>query len=256
MARCLDQTGNVLSRENFYYDGNGELEWYDGPRSNPDDYVYFSYDGAGRKVQEIRWRTQAKADGTGIQAIPGDNLYATTFNTFDYFGNLTSVADSRGAYTTNTWDALGRLVQRRAFDVGGATQLSSDGFAYEVGGLVQNYTNALGGVTTTLYTSTGQPRFRQNADGSTNGWTYYLDGRIKQEIQGNGAYWLTTYNDPTLTVTRTFYSAAGQPLATNIFVFDRRGNAMQCMDAANNVFTTAFDGLTASKPPLVRPLLP
>ena len=242
-----DLNGNVLSRENFYYDGNGELQWYDGPRSNPDDYVYFSYDGAGRMVQQTRWRTQAKADGTGIQAIPGDSLYATTFNTFDYFGNLTSAGDSRGAYTTNTWDALGRLAQRRVFDVGGATQLSSDGFAYEVGGLIQSYTNALGGFTTTLYTSTGQPRFQQNADGSTNGWTYYLDGRIKQAIQVNGAYWLTTYNDPALTVTRTFYSAAGQPLATNVFVFDARGNSIQGVDAANNVFTTAFDGLNRIK---------
>ena len=66
-----DQNGNTLSHETFYYDGNGELQWYDGPRSNPDDYIYFSYDGAGRTLQKIHWRTQAKPDGTGIQAIPG-----------------------------------------------------------------------------------------------------------------------------------------------------------------------------------------
>jgi len=238
-----DQNSNTLSHETFYYDSNGELQWYDGPRSNPDDYIYFSYDGAGRTLQKIHWRTQAKPDGTGIQAIPGDSLYAVTFNSYDYFGNLTSVADSRGAYTTNSWDALGRLVQHRAFDVGGSTQLSSDGFAYEVGGLVQYYTNALGGVTTTLYTSTGQPRFRQNADGSTNGWTYYLDGRINLEIQGNGAYWQTTYNDASLTVTRIFYSAVGSPLATNTIVFDRRGNETQFTDAGGNTFANSFDGL-------------
>lgn len=242
-----DQTGNILSQENFYYDGNGALQWYDGPRANPDDTVYFDYDGAGRMVQQIRWRTQAKADGSGVQAIPGDDLYAPTFNTFDYFGNLTSTADARGALTTNRWDALGRLVQRRAFDVGGGAQLSADGFAYEVGGLVQNYTNALGGVTTTLYTSTGQPRFRQNADGSTNGWKYYLDGRIKQEFQGNGAYWLTAYNDSLRKTTKVFYSAAGQPLATNIYVFDPRGNQSQFTDAGNSTFSYVFDGLNRLK---------
>jgi RHS repeat-associated protein len=243
----LDQFSNPISRENFYYNPNGELEWFDGPRSNPSDYIWFSYDGAGRKVQEIHWRSRAKADGSGVEAMPGNNLYATTFYTYDYFGNLMSATDQRGAYTTNSWDALGRLVQRRAFDVGGAAQLSSDGFAYEVGGLMQSYTNALGGVTTTLYTSTGQPRSRQNADGSTNGWTYYLDGRIKQEIQGNGAYWITTYNDASLTVTHTYCSPANQPLATNVYVFDRRGNQTQFTDAGNNTFVYTFDGLNRLK---------
>lgn len=243
----FDQFSNLVSRENFYYNQNGDLEWYDGPHSNPDDYIYFSYDGAGRKVQEIHWRTQAKPDGTGIQAVPGDNLYATTFYTFDYFGNLTSVTDQRGAFTTNSWDALGRLVQRRSFDVGGSTQLAAQGFSYEAGGLVQSSTNALGGVTTIRYTSTGQPEFRQNADRSTNGWTYYLDGRIQNEIQGNGAYWQTTYNDANRTVTRIFYSAAGLPLATNATAFDRRGNALQWTDAAGNIFTNSFDGLNRLK---------
>ena len=38
-----------------------------------------------------------------------------------YFGNLTSATDQRGALTTNSWDALGRLTQRQSFDVGGST---------------------------------------------------------------------------------------------------------------------------------------
>jgi hypothetical protein len=65
--------------------------------------------------------------------------------------------------------------------------LSTEGFSYEPGGQVQSYTNAMGGVTTTLYTITGKPEFRSNPDGSTNGWRYYLDGRIKREVQRNGA---------------------------------------------------------------------
>ena len=243
----FDQFSNVVSRENFYYNQNGDLEWYDGPRSNPDDYIWFSYDGAGRKVQEIHWRTQANPNGTGIEAVPGNNLYATTFYAYDFFGNLTSVTDQRGAFTTNKWDALGRLMQRSSFDVGGSTLLAAEGFSYEAGSLIQSYTNALGGVTTTRYTSTGQPEFRQNADGSTNGWTYYLDGRIQNEFQGNGAYWQTTYNDANLTVTRIFYSATALPLATNSIMFDRRGNAAQWTDAGGNTFANSFDGLNRVK---------
>jgi RHS repeat-associated protein len=243
----FDQFSNVVSHETFYYSQNGELEWYDGPRSNPDDYIWFSYDGAGRKVQEIHWRTQANPNGTGIEAVPGNNLYATTFYAYDFFGNLTSVTDQRGACTTNSWDALGRLVKRQSFDVGGSTLLATEGFSYETGGLVQAYTNALGGMTAIQYTSTGQPESRQNADGSTNGWTYYLDGRINCEIQGNGTYWQTTYNDASLTVTRIFNSAASLPLATNAITFDRRGNVAQWTDAGGNTFVNSSDGLGRAK---------
>ncbi len=243
----FDENTNALSHEAFYYNRNGELEWYDGPRSNPDDYTYFDYDGAGRKVQEIRWRSRAKTDGTGVEAETGDNLYATTFYSYDPFGNLTKLIDPRGAVTTNTWDALGRLVQRKSLDTNGSTVLATEGFSYESGGLVRFYTNALGGVTETRYTSAGQPGFRQNADGSTNGWIYYLDGRIRREIQGNGSYLETTYSDVSRTISRIFYSVAGSPLATNVSVFDQRGNLIQRTDAANNVFVSTYDGLDRLK---------
>jgi len=243
----FDRSGNNVSRETYYYDSNGELQWYDGPRSNPDDYVWFSYDGAGRKVQEIHYRTQANPNGTGIQAVPGSGLFDTTFSAFDYFGNLTSVTDQRGASTTNSWDALGRLIQRQSFDVGGGVLLATEGFSYEPGGLVQSYTNALGGITTIQYNSTGQPQSRQNADGSTNGWTYYVDGRINREIQGNGAYWQSAYDDVDRIITRVFCSPSGVSEATNSLQFDRRGNAVQFIDAGGNAFSAAYDGFDRVK---------
>ena len=58
--------------------------------------------------------------------------------------------------------------RRKHLDTNGVTVLSTEGFGYEPGGQVQFYTNALGGVTTTLYTITGKPEFRGNPDGSTN----------------------------------------------------------------------------------------
>ena len=162
-------------------------------------------------------------------------------------GNLTLAVDPRGAMTTNTWDALSRLVQRQHLDTNGVTVLSAEGFGYEPGGQVKYYTNALGGLTTNLYTITGKPEYRGNPDGSTNGWRYYLDGRVKREIQSNGAYWQMTYDDVNRITTRIFYSAAGVPEATNSVQLDRRGNVIQKVDAGGNVFTTAFDGLDRAK---------
>jgi RHS repeat-associated protein len=233
--------------EYAYYNDNGELTWQDGSRYNPEDYQWFDRDGAGRLTTQIRWRSEAKADGSGLAAPAGYNLYAQSFYQYDKFGNLTLAVDPRGAMTTNKWDALGRLAQQQHLDTNGVTLLSSEGFAYEPGGQVQYYTNGLGGVTTTLYTTNGLPKYRSYPDGSTNAWRYYLDGRIKREIQGNGAYWQTTYDDSLRRATRIFYSAAGVPLATNSLQFDRRGNVVQSVDEAGNAFTTTFDGLDRVK---------
>ena len=230
-----------------YYNANGELTWNDGPRYNPEDYIWRDYDGAGRLTTEIHWRSEAKLDGTGVESPAGYNLYAQSINQYDRLGNLTLAVDPRQAMTTNTWDVLSRLVQRKHLDTDGVTVLSTEGFGYEPGGQVKYYTNALGGVTTTLYTITGQPEYRGNPDGSTNGWRYYLDGRIKREIQSNGAYWQTTFDDVNLITTRIFYSATGTSLATNSTQLDRRGNVIQRVDAGGNVFTTTFDDLDRAK---------
>ncbi|MEK7782024.1 MAG: SBBP repeat-containing protein [Verrucomicrobiota bacterium] len=253
--RDVWDNGALLARESFYYNSNGELEWRDGPRSGPEDFTRFDYDGAGRLTSELRWRSQAKTDGTGVEAPSGYDLYAQTFHEYDKFGNLTRSIDPRGAITTNLWDALGRLTQRKFYDLNGTTILSADGFAYEAGGSVTRYTNALGGVAETLYLSSGQPYFSRSADTSTNAWRYYLDGRVRREIQHNGAYWETTYDDALRRVTKIFYSASGTPLATTAIEFDRRGNLIKSTDAAGNTTTNLFDGLDRLKisagPPIV-----
>jgi RHS repeat-associated protein len=231
----------------WYYDDNGELDWIDGPRYNPEDYIFYDYDGAGRVTTEIHWQSEANSSGTGVEAPAGYNQYAQAFNQYDPLGNLLIKTDPRGAVTTNAYDAICRLVQTSHVDVNGTTMLSTEGFSYEPGGQVQSHTNALGGVTTTYYTTTGKPEYQINADGSTNGWRYYLDGRIYQKIQSNGAYWQTTYDDVNRITTQVFYSAAGVPETTNSTQLDRRGNLVQKVDAEGNVFTTAFDGLDRPK---------
>src|SRR5206468_2226134 len=107
--------------------------------------------------------------------------------------------------------------------------------------------NALGGVMQQRFTSRGQPEFQRSYDGSTNGWLYYPDGRLRRGIQRNGAYWETTHDDANRRTTRIFYSAAGSPQATNVSVLDRRGNVIQRVDAGFNVFTNLFDGLDRLK---------
>jgi len=247
MQERFDEFGNALAWNFTYYTDNGEVSWVDGPRYNPEDYVFYDYDGAGRRSTEIHWRSEANSAGTGVEAPSGYNLYAQSFYQYDVLGNLTLAVDPRGAMTANKWDAICQLVQRQTIDTDGATVLSTETFGYEPGGQVQFYTNALGGVTTTLYTDTGKPEFRSNADGSTNAWRYYLDGRVYREIQGNGAYWQTTYDDVNRITIRTNFSATGAALASNSTQVDRRGNVVRKVDAGGNIFTSQFDGLDRQK---------
>lgn len=243
----FDEFGNPLSWNFIYYTDNGEVSWAEGPRYNPEDYVFYDYDGEGRRTTEIHWRSQANGTGTGVTMPSGYSLYSQTFYQYDPVGNLLLKVDPRGAMTTNTFDALNRVVQTESLDTNEVTVLSTDGYSYEPGGLVQSHTNALGGVTTALYNINGKPECRVNADGSTNAWRYYLDGRIKREIQSNGAYWQTTYDDVNRITTRTFYSASGVAEISNSVQLDRRGNIIQRVDEGGNVFNTAFDGLDRVK---------
>jgi RHS repeat-associated protein len=244
--RVFDQNNNSLSTEYFYYNQDGELEWYDGPRSNPEDYVYHIYDAAGREIQQISFRSQGKIDGSGVEAPAGSAAYSTLFRTFDGFGNQTSVTDARGVVTTNQFDALGQVLQRQVYDAN-ETLLKTEKFAYEPGGLITVTTNALGGTNQTLYTQTGKPYRSVGPDGATNGMTYYLDGRPKREYLANGSFWQSIYDDVNLLTTRVFYNAGGTPLETNITGLDRRGNQILQVDGLGNSFTNIFDGLNRLK---------
>ncbi|MDX1951096.1 MAG: RHS repeat-associated core domain-containing protein, partial [Verrucomicrobiota bacterium] len=230
----------------IHYNPNGEVVWQDGPAFDPEDYVWMDYDGAGRLTTQIRWRARAKTDGSGIEAENGDNLYATTFNEYDPFGNLLKVRESLGHFSTFNYDALGRRIQQTFYASNGVF-LKTEKVAYEPGDQITLTTNALGGVTETLYTSTGQPRFQRQPTGATNGWTYYLDGRPRKAILNNGSYWETTYDDVNRRVTNTFKNSANTMLGIKVVTKDRRGNEILSVDLGGNVFTNYFDGLDRLK---------
>ncbi len=235
-----------LSWEYSYYNENGEVTWSDGPRFDPEDYVWRDYDGAGRRVQEIRWRTQGNIDGQGVEPAVGDGLFAASFNQFDPFGNLVRTIDPLGNYSVKKYDSIGQLLREEFYSASGAL-LATNGFRYSPAGDVTNAWNALGGLTETRYTSTGKPKFQKNPDGSTNSWLYLADGRLWREYQRNGAYWETTYNDALRKTTRVFHTAAGTALATNSAMMDRRGNVVSTTDAASNTSTNFSDGLDRPK---------
>lgn len=241
-----DENGNLIEWNYLYYNENGDLEWTDGPRFNPEDYTWRDYDGAGRKIQEIHWTSRAKSDGSGVEPQPDGSQFATSFFFYDTSGELTNKTDPLQNAVVMDYDALSRVVRKRSYDAG-ANLLNTEGYSYSPGDLIATTTNALGGVTTYTYTTDGKPEMRVNPDGSTDQWRYYLDGRIAQEITPSGGYWQYNYDDVDLKVTRTFVNGGFVSVPQEIRQYDLRGNLVSFSDADGNVFTSTFDGLNRAK---------
>jgi RHS repeat-associated protein len=240
-----DQSGSLVGWHYNYYNQNGELEWTEGPRINPDDYTYRSYDGAGRLTQALHYRSQAKSDGSGVQQATGNGFIGTTSYQYDLFGDLTLLMDPNGNTVQPGYDSIGRLVSRAYFD-SALNQKATESFTYDsnqAGDNVATYTNPLGGVTQYFYTQTGQLKKQVNPDGSTEQWSYRLDGRLQQVIYRNGSKRTLAYNDLTRVVTSTLQDASGNSLASESQSYDRRGNLISKTDVAGFVSTSTYDGL-------------
>ena len=233
-----DEQGNILGTWTTTYTGSGDVASIVGPRTGAIDSVQHTYDGAGRLIEVSAALSQAKTDGSGIAQ---SSLPATTDYIYDYFGNLVEEIDPIGNVTSMTYDANGQLLVK---DTAG---LRTERFQYEPGGRVSQYTNPLGGITNTFYTATGQPRRQENPDGAVLQWRYYTDGRLQQAVLRNGSKWTTVYDDVNRTVTRTLTNAAGTVLASEISVYDHRGNLISHTDPEGYVKTTTYDGLNRIK---------
>lgn len=244
-----DQSGKLLLWDYKYYNANGEVEWADGPRYNPEDYVLMRYDGAGRPKEKLTWRSVAADNGAAMVAAGGETTFAaTTFYKHDGFGNLKEVIDPRGNSTTMEYDALGRML-KRTIHTGGANgdPVSTESFRYEPGNQISQHVNPLGGVTKSYYTDTGKLRRRENADGTAEEWRYDLLGRSVREVLTNGSYRETTYNDSARSVRRVLKSASGGSLATESETRDRRGNVISTTNALGHTSTFTYDDLNRVK---------
>ncbi len=249
MAERRDSAGTLIAWDYTYYNRNGEVEWNDGPRYDPEDYVWNRYDANGRQTEEVRWRSQSKADGSGVEAALGDGLVSTTFSKYDKFNNLVEVRSPRRHSVTAAYDGIGRLTGLSYYDGyfgAGGTLKASEALTYEPGGKVWTHTSVLGGTATMLYNARGQLRQRTNADSSVEGWRYYTDGRLYREILRNGSYWETIYDDFNRSVTRRLKTSAGAVLKTHLKNYDRRGNCTS-ETADGFTFTRTFDDLNRPK---------
>ncbi len=267
--------GTTLATTETAYNAHGEVTRRDGPRPGSEDWAETTYDQAGRPAETRTTRAQAKADGSGIETPPAPADKAVSRLYHDLFGNLALTTDPKGHATTHRYDALGRLTHTRRFDAAHAPALlaqyqadqlarrtydgslpagvpatavlSLESFTYEPGGQVTTHTDVLGGTTTTLYNSRGQPRHRTAPDGSVTEWRYLPDGRLARQILRNRTYWQTDYDDLARTVTRTLKLPNGTPLATELRTHDRRGNLVSLTDAEGSVSQTTYDDLDRVK---------
>jgi RHS repeat-associated protein len=242
-ALRYDEWGNLVSWNFTYYNQNGDVQWIQGPRYSPNDYIYKQYDGAGRLSQEVKWLSAARSDGSGVVA----NGYATTNYQHDAFGNLTVETDPNLNLISMGYDAQGEMLNRTVSSPGGGSTLSTESFSYEPGGEVTSYVSTLGGTETKAYTYTGQLKSDALPDGTTQSYLYDLTGRVVQQTLTNGSYWTTTYNDLSRIVTRNFYNSSASLLMTESQTFDRRGNVVSKTDVAGNTFTSTYDGLNRVK---------
>lgn len=257
-----DRDGKLLAWNYDYYNRNGQIEWSDGPRYNPEDYILRRYDAAGRIRESIQWRSEARQDGSGLQApLDPDARYATTSYSHNYVGCLVRVIDARGNLTVMDYDDAGQMLQRRYYEgdveLGDANLLAKEEWRYEPGGKIANYLNPLGvrgvsnatskGLTVNEYTSDGKLKAIYRPDGFATSYRYTYDGRLKRETITNGSYFEYEYVDSARRTVVRHKSAAGVVLAVEEKVADQRGNTIYRKDADGKEFTNDYDHLNRVK---------
>ncbi|WP_395744068.1 RHS repeat-associated core domain-containing protein [Prosthecobacter sp.] len=242
-----DSSGKQVGWNYTYYNLNGDVEWTQGSRLEPADYSYTSYDGAGRPVEKTTWRSRAKADGSGVEAVPGAAVYATSIYSYNMFGDLLGVTDPLGNSVKASYDAIGRKTGSAAYQgnwqTGSTTVLATTYTSYDDVELSVTSTDARGGVTKVYATSDGKPRLKVNPDGTQLTWSYYLDGRVKRQPISATTYVEITYNDVTRTVTKTTKNTTNSETFTETATADRRGNIVSATDVASFTTTATYDGL-------------
>jgi len=243
------ESNNRIGWNYQYFNGNGEVEWTDGPRYGPEDFIWRNYDGAGRPSEELVWRSASNLAGDGvITPQPDQGLYSSTRLVHNLFGDLTAIISPLENAQTFDYDDIGQLtgMQRRAGGPTGAVW-SSETFTREPGGKPSTHSNPIGGVTSYFYTADGKMRLQQNPDNTVLEWLYQLDGRVVREPVNHNNYYDIVYDDAARTTTKTLKTLAGSSLASEIKTFDRRGNCISETDREGHTTSKTYDGLSRLK---------
>lgn len=228
----LDSTRKQLAWNYNYYNLNGDVEWTDGSKTNPEDYAYSRYDGAGRVVETVGWRSRAKADGSGVEEVPGAEKYSTSRYFYNMLGDLVKVMDARGNTTKAIYDGIGRKLEAEVWEgdweASGAKKLAVSRTIYDDAARTIIQIDAQGAKTKVYLTSLGQPYRVEKSDGTVQTWTYYMDGRPKRLPASPLTYFEIVYNDAQRTVTKELKNSNGVRLGEpESFKTDARGNLVE-----------------------------
>jgi RHS repeat-associated protein len=210
--------------------------------------ITFSYDGAGRKIQELK------------QA--GGNFEKTTYE-YDFFGRVAHTKSWYGTgaadfiMTSATFDNLNRVIAEERQD-GHGTLLSKSRYSYDIFGnktRVENFqTLDKIAITQTLYTSKNLPETIIDELGNTTTITYNFNHQnaLAQNVLEK------TIKDPLGNITIEVYDALARlesverqnaqklPTAKNHFVYDLGGNKVRDIESViiggqvDHEYTIAF----------------
>lgn len=198
-----------------------------GPHYNPENDVYYDYDGDGRVTTEIHWRSEANSAGTGVESPAGYNLYAQTFYQYDPLGNLLLKVDPRGAMTTNSYESLNRVVQMTDRD-NAVTR-----YAYDP---LNDLTNRVMPGSNLVYSAgfnlAGQLTNEWNMSGAsgtrTNTYAYFASGTpfaglLQTRRDGRGVVCTNFYDDRLRVTTNAYAGALLEQQLTTVWQYDPRG---------------------------------
>ena len=230
------------------YNPAGDLEWFDGPMTQIQDYSYMLYDGAGRMTQKLTWLSSAKTDGSGVEQSGNleDSTFAADMYSYDGFGNLVEQIGPNGNTNRMRYNQVGQLLSQTSYagaDAAKNEPLATHTWTYEPGGKQATSVSPIGGTTLFLHTDTGMLRRQENPDGTVVEYRYLLDGRVDRQVLPSQNTVRYAYDDLARTVAKSLYHATGTLLSQTTDFYDRRGNLIQSIDAEGSSFETVFDDL-------------
>jgi RHS repeat-associated protein len=270
--RITAVTNTIGAVTRYGYCACGSLDYVTNAFGTAEQQVtHFTYDNLGRlsaiylpdgtsstNIYDSVGRLIAIADGRGTNHFVYNNQGLLTLQTnsfgqllkleYDVNDRVISRTDANGVQTTNTFDALGRLLTRTQPAIAAV-----ESFGYTAKGLVA-YTNPLAKiwrydydlagrktyetnanieVTQFAYNSAGDLRTLSDGANHTTAWGFDLEGRITSKTNANGSE-----------ILRLVYDKAG--LATNRWTAGKGTNTLQynAVGGLTNVIYGVSPGIT------------